>query len=77
MKARVMRDGRIGVPAQVRSRRGVAQGDEVIVEDPGDAMMPRRLDQVVAQAQALSRKLLAGKTGASVDDFLADRMRHG
>jgi hypothetical protein len=33
------------------------------------------LDQVVARAQALRRKLLAGQTGASVDHFLADRAR--
>jgi hypothetical protein len=33
----------------------------------------RTLDQVVARAQALSRQLVAGKSGASVDDFLADR----
>jgi hypothetical protein len=30
---------------------------------------------VVTRAQALSRKLVAGKTGVSVDDFLADRAR--
>jgi hypothetical protein len=29
----------------------------------------------VARAQALSRKLVTGKAGASVEDFLADRAR--
>jgi hypothetical protein len=47
----------------------------VIVEDIGDAIVLRTLDQVVARAQVLSRKLVAGKAGASVDDFLADRAR--
>jgi hypothetical protein len=48
-------------------------GGEVIVEDTGDAIVLRTLDQVVARAQALSRKLVEGRAGSSVDDFLADR----
>ncbi len=75
MKARVMPDGRISLPADLRRKHGLAQGGEVIVEDAGDAIVLRTVDQVVARAQALSRKLVAGKTGASVDDFLADRAR--
>jgi excisionase family DNA binding protein len=35
----------------------------------------RAVDQVVARAQALSRRLVADKAGASVEDFLADRAR--
>jgi UDP-N-acetylenolpyruvoylglucosamine reductase len=53
----------------------LAQGGEVIVEDAGDAIVLRTLDQVVTRAQELSRKLVAGKAGASVDAFLADRAR--
>ncbi len=62
-------------PAELRRKHGLAQGGKVIVEDIGDAIVLRTLDQVVARAQALSRKLVAGKTGASVDDFLANRAR--
>jgi hypothetical protein len=43
------------------------------IEDTGDAIVLRTLDQVVARAQALSRKLVAGNTHASVEDVLADR----
>lgn len=75
MKARVMPDGRVSLPADLRKKHGLANGGEVIVEDAGDAIMLRTLDQVVARAQTLSRKLVAGNPGASVDDFLADRAR--
>lgn len=75
MKARVMPDGRVSLPADLRRRHGLAQGGEVIVEDAGDAIVLRTLDQVVTRAQELSRKLVAGKAGASVDAFLADRAR--
>jgi bifunctional DNA-binding transcriptional regulator/antitoxin component of YhaV-PrlF toxin-antitoxin module len=70
-----MPDGRLSLPAALRRKHGLAQGGEVIVEDIGDAIVLRTLDQVVARAQALSRKLVAGRAGASVDDFLADRAR--
>ena len=75
MKARVMPDGRLSLPAELRKRHGLVRGGEVIIEDVGDAIVMRTLDQVVARAQALSRKLVAGKTGAAVDDFIADRRR--
>lgn len=75
MKAKVMPDGRVSLPADLPKKHGLAKGGEVIVEDTGDAIVPRTLDQVVARAQALSRRLLADKPGASVDDFLADRAR--
>ena len=75
MKAGVMPDGRVSLPAELRKKYGLAQGDEVIVEDAGDAIVHRTIDQMVARAQALSRKLVAGKAGASVEDFLADRAR--
>jgi AbrB family looped-hinge helix DNA binding protein len=75
VKAKVMPDGRLSLPAELRKKHGLAQGGELIVEDIGDAIVLRTLDQVVVRAQALSRKLVAGKPAASVDDFLADRAR--
>lgn len=75
VKARVMPDGRVSLPAELRRKHGLAQGGEVIVEDAGDAIVLRTLDQVVSRAQALSRKLVAGKRGTTVDDFLAERAR--
>ncbi len=75
MKTRVMPDGRISLPASLRRKHGLVRGGEVIVEDAGDAIVLRTLDQVVARAQALSRTLVEGQAGASLDDFLADRAR--
>ncbi len=75
MKARVMPDGRVSLPADMRRRHGLDRGGEVIIEDTGDAIVLRTLDQIVARAQALSRQLLAGKENVSVDDFLEERRR--
>lgn len=70
-----MPDGRLSLPAELRKRYGLAQGGEVIVEDAGDAIILRTLDQVVAQAQALSRKLAEGRVGATMDYFISERAR--
>ncbi|EIZ83765.1 transcriptional family [Methylobacterium sp. GXF4] len=75
MKAKVMPDGRMSLPADLRKKHGLGNGGEVIVEDIGDAIVLRTLDQVVARAQEMSRRLIGGKGGASVEDFLADRAR--
>lgn len=73
--AKVTPEGRMSLPADIRKRHGLAQGGEVLVEDTGDAIVLRTLDQVVARAQDMSRRLAAGRPGASVDDFLAERRR--
>jgi bifunctional DNA-binding transcriptional regulator/antitoxin component of YhaV-PrlF toxin-antitoxin module len=75
MKVNVMPGGRVSLPAEFQRRLGLAQGGEVFVEDTGDAIVLRSLDQLVARAQSMSRRLVAGRPGASVDDFLADRAR--
>ena len=73
MKAKVMPDGRISLPAELRRKHNLGRGGELLVEDAGDAIILRTLDQVVARAQALSRVLLTQAPDASVDDFLNDR----
>jgi len=55
-----MPDGRLSLPAGLRKKHGLVQGGEVIVEDTGDAIALPTLDQVVARAQALRRKLVEG-----------------
>jgi bifunctional DNA-binding transcriptional regulator/antitoxin component of YhaV-PrlF toxin-antitoxin module len=75
MRVRVTPDGRLSLPAELRRRHGLAEGGEVSAGDAGEAIVLRTLDQVVSRAQALSRKLVAGEPGATVDDLLAERAR--
>jgi AbrB family looped-hinge helix DNA binding protein len=75
LKAKVTPSGRMSLPAELRKRYGLSRGGQVLVEDRGDAIVLRTLDQAVAQAQAVSRHLVAGSGEASVDDFLNDRAK--
>lgn len=72
-KAKVMPNGRLSLPTEIRRRHGLAQGGEVIVEDTGDAIVLRTLDQVVARAQQATQRMLAKRQGTTVDDFIAER----
>ncbi len=74
VKATITATGRMSLPADIRKRHGLAKGGEVIVDDTGDAIILRTVDQVVKRAQAMTRHLVDGKT-ASVDAFLAERRR--
>jgi bifunctional DNA-binding transcriptional regulator/antitoxin component of YhaV-PrlF toxin-antitoxin module len=75
MRAKVTPDGRLRLPAARLRRHALTQGGELFIEDIGDSIVLRTLDQVVSRAQALSRKLVADNTHASVEDFLADRTK--
>jgi AbrB family looped-hinge helix DNA binding protein len=67
--------GRISLPAEFRKAVGLEQGGDVVVELDGKDIRIRTVAEVVARAQELSRKLLAGKPKSTVDDFLAERRR--
>jgi len=75
LRVNVMPNGRMSLPAELRRRHGLAAGGQVVVEETDDGIILRTVSQAVARAQAISRKLTAGKTGATVDDFLAERRR--
>jgi len=74
-KAKVTPSGRLSLPAEIRRKHGLARGGEVIIDDLGDAIVLRTVDQVVAQSQALARRIVEGKPGSSVEDFIAERRR--
>jgi len=65
----------LSLPASFRKAVGLAQGGEVVVELHGREIRIRTVEEVVTQAQALAKRLLAGKPEASVDAFLAERRR--
>lgn len=75
IRAKVTPEGELSLPAAIRAKHGLAEGGEVIVEEMGDAIVLRTLDGTVTRAQAISRRLVAGRRAASVDDFLAERRR--
>jgi bifunctional DNA-binding transcriptional regulator/antitoxin component of YhaV-PrlF toxin-antitoxin module len=73
LRGHVSSSGRLSLPAEFRKAIGLERGGDVVVELDNREIRIRTLDDVVDEAQALSRRLLAGKRNASVDDFLKER----
>jgi AbrB family looped-hinge helix DNA binding protein len=73
VQVHVSRSGRISLPATFRKALGLEAGGDVVVELNDREIRIRTLDDVIAEMQALSSRLLAGKPNASVDDFLRER----
>ena len=67
--------GRITVPLGVRAAVGLERGGPVVIEIVDGELRVRSIAQSMSRARALTRKIMAGKKGVSVDDFLADRRR--
>ena len=67
--------GRLSLPAGFRKSLGIERGGDVVVELVEREIRIRTIDEVIAQAQALSRRLLSNKPEASVAAFLAERRR--
>ena len=75
VKGRVSESGRLSIPAEFRKAVGLEHGGDVVIELVGREIRIRTIDEVVAQAKAIARRLTAGKPDASVDAFLAERRR--
>ena len=72
-KAQVSPSGRLSLPADFRKAVGLEKGGAVIIELDGNDIRVRTVQEAVARAQALARRLFADRTDVSVDDFLAHR----
>jgi AbrB family looped-hinge helix DNA binding protein len=75
VQGRVSKSGRISIPAEFRKAVGLEHGGNVVIELIGREIRIKTIDEVVAQARAIARRLTAGNPDASVDAFLADRRR--
>jgi AbrB family looped-hinge helix DNA binding protein len=75
IRVRLSESGRLSIPASFRKAVGLEAGGDVLVELEGKEIRIRSLNEAVAQAQAMARRLLAGHPEASVDDFIAERRR--
>jgi AbrB family looped-hinge helix DNA binding protein len=75
VRARVSDSGRLSIPSEFRKAVGLENGGDVVVELYGREIRIRTVDEVVAQAQALTRRFLAGRKNTSVDAFITERRR--
>ena len=71
-RGRVTESGRLSLPADFRRAVGLEKGGDVVIELDGQTIRVRSVAEVVADTQALAKRIFAGKS-VSTDDFLAFR----
>jgi AbrB family looped-hinge helix DNA binding protein len=83
IQADIKPSGETVLPADVRRKLGVEAGGKLVFEERGGEIVVRRaaesesvdLPDWVTRVRQLSRKMLDGKPGASVDDFIRERRK--
>jgi len=70
---KIAANGRVCIPADVRARLGLKDGDTLLLDETDDGLVFRTLSQAVREAQAWSRQILGDQPNATVDDFIAEK----
>ena len=71
--AKLIKGGKIVIPAALRRELGFKDGDRLVIEREGNSLVLKTYEQVVREVQAKVKSLL--KTPLTVDDYLAEKYR--
>ena len=72
-QAKVIKGGKIVIPAELRRELGFKDGDTLVLERGGNGLVIKTYEQVVREVQARVKKLI--KNPFTVDDYLAEKYR--
>ncbi|HVR90482.1 MAG TPA: AbrB/MazE/SpoVT family DNA-binding domain-containing protein [Novosphingobium sp.] len=70
-QAKLIKGGKIVIPAELRREMGFKEGDSLIFESDGDHVVLKSYRQVVREVQASVKAAL--KKPFTVDDYLAEK----
>lgn len=71
--AKVIKGGKIVIPAQLRRELGFKDGDTLIFEREGGGVVIKTYEQVIREIQAEVKQCI--KTPFTLDDYLAEKYR--
>lgn len=69
--AKLVKGGKIVIPAELRRELNLTDGDTLVVERDGDSIVIKPGRQVLREIQAKMKRLI--KKPFTVDDFIAER----
>lgn len=72
-QVKISANGRVCIPADVRARLGLKDGDVLTLQETDDGVVLRSVDQAVRRAQAAFREMMEGKPDSTVEDFLREK----
>lgn len=71
--ARMIKGGKVVIPAELRRELGLAEGDTLVFERDGDKVVLKTYEQVVREVQSVFRGMLGENTRSMVDELIAER----
>lgn len=71
--AKLIKGGKIVIPADLRREFGFAEGDTLVFERDGDRLILKTYAQVVREVQATFKAMLGSETRSMVDELIAER----
>jgi AbrB family looped-hinge helix DNA binding protein len=71
--AKLIKGGKIVIPAELRREFGMQDGDTLVFEREGDQLVLKTYAQVVREVQAEFKAMKGDYTGSMVDDLIAER----
>jgi AbrB family transcriptional regulator, stage V sporulation protein T len=69
--AKLIKGGKIVIPAELRREFGLKDGDTLVLEREGNALIIKTYSEVIRNIQEKARKLT--KIPFTVDDYLAEK----
>jgi AbrB family transcriptional regulator, stage V sporulation protein T len=72
-QAKVIKGGKVVIPAELRRELGFKDGDTLVVERVGNSVVFKTYEQVVREVQAEVKRLIGPYEGSIVDELIAER----
>jgi AbrB family transcriptional regulator, stage V sporulation protein T len=71
--AKMIKGGKIVIPAELRRELGFKDGDTLVVERVGNSAVFKTYEQVVREVQAEFKAMLGDRRRSMVDELIAER----
>lgn len=72
-QAKMIKGGKLVIPAELRREFGFNDGDTLVLEREGGGLVIKTYEQVVREVQAEMKRLIGPYKGSIVDELIADR----
>lgn len=72
-QAKLIKGGKIVIPAELRRELGFEEGDTLVIEREGNSAVIKTYAQVVREVQATFKAMLGDRKQSMVDELIAER----
>ncbi len=72
-QAKLIKGGKIVIPAELRRELGFKEGDRLVIEREGNTAVLKTYAQLVREVQAEIKKHIGPYEGSIVDELIAER----